>query len=279
MPTACAECRSPLHRDEEEVVWRCDNSSCPARLRRGLEHFASRGAMNIEGLGESLVDQLIDQKLVLDFADLYRLTSEQLENLVVTPRAPRSERAVPRKLGKVGRNVIEQIDRSRQNDVARLLYGLGVRHVGEKAASTLTRYFRTLPAILAAPLEALQTVPEIGPVVAASVRDFADEPRNRALVEKLAAAGVNMDSLQPAPGVSGPGPLSGKVFVLTGTLPTMTREEATGAIEQLGGKVTGSVSRKTSYVVAGDEAGSKLQKAEQLGVPVLNEEEFRRLII
>jgi DNA ligase (NAD+) len=279
MPTSCAECGSPLHRDEEEVVWRCDNSSCPARLRRGLEHFASRGAMNIEGLGESLVDQLIEQKLVLDFADLYRLTSDQLENLVVTPRAPRSERAVPRKLGKVGRNVIEQIDRSRQNDVARLLYGLGVRHVGEKAASTLTRYFRTLPAILAAPLEALQTVPEIGPVVAASVRDFSDEPRNRALVEKLAAAGVNMESLQAAPGVSGPGPLSGKVFVLTGTLPTMTREDATAAIEQLGGKVTGSVSKKTSYVVAGDEAGSKLQKAEQLGVPVLNEEEFRRLII
>jgi len=279
MPTACAECGSPLHRDEEEVVWRCDNSSCPARLRRGLEHFASRGAMNIEGLGESLVDQLIERKLVLDFADLYHLTSEQLENLVVTPRAPRSDRAVPRKLGKVGRNVIAQIDRSRQNDVARLLYGLGVRHVGEKAASTLTRYFRTLPAILDAPLEALQTVPEIGPVVAASVRDFADEPRNRALVEKLAAAGVNMDSRQAPPGRTGPGPLSGRVFVLTGTLPTMTREEATEAIEQRGGKVTGSVSRKTSYVVAGDEAGSKLQKAEQLGVPVLTEEEFKRLII
>src|SRR5215203_1119851 len=279
MPTACAECGSPLHRDEEEVVWRCDNSSCPARLRRGLEHFASRGAMNIEGLGESLVDQLIERKLVLDFADLYHLTSEQLENLVVTPRAPRSDRAVPRKLGKVGRNVIEQIDRSRQNDVARLLYGLGVRHVGEKAASTLTRYFRTLPAILDAPLEALQTVPEIGPVVAASVRDYADEPRNRALVEKLAAAGVNMDSRQAPPGRTGPGPLSGRVFVLTGTLPTMTREEATEAIEKLGGKVSGSVSRKTSYVVAGEEAGSKLQKAEQLGVPVLTEEEFKRLII
>jgi DNA ligase (NAD+) len=279
MPVACAECNSPLHRDEEEVVWRCDNSSCPARLRRGLEHFASRGAMNIEGLGESLVDQLIEQKLVLDFADLYHLSSEQLENLVVTPRAPRSDRAVPRKLGKVGRNVIEQIARSKENDVARLLYGLGVRHVGEKAASTLTRYFRTLPAILDAPLEALQTVPEIGPVVAASVRAFADEPRNRGLVEKLAAAGVNMESRQASPGASGPGPLSGKVFVLTGTLPTMTREEATEAIETRGGKVSGSVSRKTSYLVAGDEAGSKLQKAEQLGVTVLDEEQFKRLII
>jgi DNA ligase (NAD+) len=279
MPTACAECGSPLHRDEEEVVWRCDNSSCPARLRRGLEHFASRSAMNIEGLGESLVDQLIDQKLVADFADLYHLTGEQLEALVVTPRTPRSERAVPRKLGKVGRNVVEQIARSKQNDVARLLYGLGVRHVGEKAASTLTRHFRSLDKILDAPVEALQSIPEIGPVVAASVRAFADEPRNRALVAKLAAAGVNMASRQPAPGATGPGPLAGRTFVLTGTLPTMTREEATAAIEQRGGKVSGSVSKKTSYVVAGAEAGSKLQKAEELGVPVLSEEEFRRLII
>ncbi|MEO6212850.1 MAG: NAD-dependent DNA ligase LigA [Vicinamibacterales bacterium] len=279
MPTACAACRSPLHRDEEEVIWRCDNSSCPARLRRGLEHFASRGAMNIEGLGESLVDQLIDQQLVRDFADLYRLAGAQLESLVVTPRAPRSDRAVPRKLGKVGRNVIEQITRSKNNDAARLLYGLGIRHVGEKAASTLTRHFRTLPAILDAHIEALQTAPDIGPVVAASVRAFADEPRNRALVEKLAAAGVNMESRQPPAGEAAPGPLSGKIFVLTGTLQTMTREEATDAIEQRGGRVSSAVSRKTSYVVAGDEAGTKRQKAETLGVQVLTEEDFKSLII
>ena len=279
MPVTCADCGSVLHRDEDEVVWRCDNSSCPARLRRGLEHFASRSAMNIEGLGESLVDQLIEQGLVHDFGDLYRLEAAQLEQLVVTPRAPRSDRAVPRKLGKVGRNVIEQLERSKGNDASRLLYGLGIRHVGEKAASTLTRYFRTMNALLDAPVEALQTIPEIGPVVAASVRAFADEPRNRALVEKLAAAGVNMESHQPAPGEAGPGPLSGKTFVLTGTLPTITREAATEAIERLGGKVSGSVSRKTSYLVAGDEAGSKLQKAQQLGIRVLSEEEFRRLII
>jgi DNA ligase (NAD+) len=279
MPTACADCGSALHRDEDEVVWRCDNSSCPARLRRGLEHFASRSAMNIEGLGESLVDQLIEQGLVRDFGDLYHLSADQLENLVVTPRAPRSERAVPRKLGKVGRNVIEQLTRSKGNDASRLLYGLGIRHVGEKAASTLTRYFQTIPAILDASFESLQTAPEIGPVVAASVRAFADEPRNRALVEKLAAAGVNMSSHQPAPGEAGPGPLSGRTFVLTGTLTTMTREEASEAIEKLGGRVSGSVSRKTSYLVAGDEAGSKLQKAQQLGVPILSEEEFRSLII
>jgi DNA ligase (NAD+) len=279
MPAACAACGSTLHRDAEEVVWRCDNSSCPARLRRGLEHFASRSAMNIEGLGESLVDQLIEQGLVRDFGDLYHLESSQLEHLVVTPRAPRSERAVPRKLGKVGRNVIEQIARSRQNDASRLLYGLGIRHVGEKAASTLTRYFRTMEAILAASADALQAVPEIGPVVAASVCDFAAEPRNRALVAKLAAAGVNMASLAPPPGDVQPGPLTGKTFVLTGTLESMTREAAAAAVEARGGKVSGSVSKKTSYVVVGADAGSKLEKARSLGVPTLGEAEFRALIM
>jgi DNA ligase (NAD+) len=279
MPTECAACGSPLHRDEEEVVWRCENSSCPARLRRGLEHFASRGAMNIEGLGESLVDQLIEQDLVKDFGDLYALEATQLENLVVTPREPRSERAVPRKLGKVGRNVKAQIERSKENDLSRLIYALGIRHVGEKVAGTLARYFRTMTAILDAPLEALQTAPEIGPVVAASVRSFADEPHNRALVQKLAAAGVNMNSLQAAPGTAVPGPLAGKTFVLTGTLETMTREEAEEAIDRLGGKVSGSVSKKTSGLVVGADAGSKLDKARTLGVTLYTEEEFKALIL
>ena len=279
MPTTCRECGSELHRDEEEVVWRCENTSCPARLRRGLEHFSSRSAMNIEGLGESLVEQLIEQDLVHDFGDLYHLTASKLENLVVTPRAPRSERALPRKLGKVGRNVIEQIERSKSNDLSRLVYGLGIRHVGQKVAGTLARYFRTMDAILDAPIERLQTAPEIGPVVAASVRSFADEPRNRALIVKLAAAGVNMASLQPEPAVTGTGPLSGKTFVLTGTLSQMTREDAEAAIERLGGKISGSVSRKTAYVVVGTDPGSKLEKAKALGVATLTEEEFRALII
>ena len=279
MPTTCRACGSALHRDEEEVVWRCENSACPARLRRGLEHFASRGAMNIEGLGESLVDQLIEQQLVRDFGDLYHLTAPQLENLLVTPREPRSERAVPRKLGKVGRNVIEQIERSRQNDLARLVYGLGIRHVGEKVAGTLSRYFRTMEAILEAPLEALQRAPEIGPVVAASVRSFAEEPRNRAVVAKLAAAGVNMASQQPQFGRSESGPLAGRTFVITGTLSGMSREDAQAAIERLGGKVSGSVSRKTSYLVVGADAGSKLEKARALGVTTLTEDQFRALII
>ena len=279
MPTACRACGSELRRDVEEVVWRCENSACPARLRRGLEHFASRSAMNIEGLGESLVDQLIEQALVRDFADLYVLTAPQLEALVVAPREPRSERAVPRKLGKVGRNVFEQIERSRGNDLSRLVYGLGIRHVGEKVAGTLARYFRTMDAILAAPIETLQEAPEIGPVVAASVRNFADEPHNRAVVAKLAAAGVNMASLQPEFETEAPGPLDGKTFVLTGTLTGMTREDAQAAIERLGGKVVGSVSRKTSYLVVGEDAGSKLEKARTLGVTLLDEQQFQAIII
>jgi DNA ligase (NAD+) len=279
MPTACAACGSALTRDEEEVVWRCENTSCPARLRRSLEHFASRTAMDIEGLGESLVDQLIEQGLVRDFADLYHLRAEQLESLVVAPRDPKSDRAVARRLGKVGRNVFDEIERSRGNDLSRLVYALGIRHVGEKAAATIARHLRSMEAIMDASLERLTAVPDVGPVVAASVRAFADEPHNRALIGRLAEAGVNMASQQPAPETAAAGALAGKTFVLTGTLETLTREQATEAIEQRGGKVSGSVSRKTSYLVVGAEAGSKLEKARSLGVSTLTEDEFRALIL
>jgi DNA ligase (NAD+) len=279
MPTVCPECGSQLRRDEAEVVWRCENTSCPARLRRSLEHFASRSAMNIEGLGASLVDQLLAQDLVRDFSDLYHLSVDVLENLVVTPKEPRSERSVPRKLGKVGRNVHEQIERSKQNDLARLVYALGIRHVGEKAAATLARHLRSMDAILAATVETLQAVPEVGPVVAESIRMFADEPRNRTLVERLAAAGVNMTTALPEPVVEAAGRLAGKTVVITGTLSSMTREQATEALERLGAKVSGSVSKKTSYLVAGDDAGSKLEKARQLGVETLDEAAFLKLIM
>jgi DNA ligase (NAD+) len=278
MPALCPECQSALHRDDEEVVWRCENPSCPARIRRSLEHFASRSAMNIEGLGASLVDQLIEQGLVRDFADLYHLTASQLETLVVAPKEPRSERAVPRKLGKVGLNVVDELARSKSNDLSRLIYALGIRHVGEKAAATLSRHFRTMERIMTEPPEALQSVAEIGPVVAASVRAFAEEPRNRTLVTRLAEAGVNMNSQAPEPSDQ-PGPLSGKTIVLTGTLASMSREEATEALERLGAKVSGSVSKKTSYLVFGSDAGSKLEKAEKLGVETLDEEKFLTLII
>jgi DNA ligase (NAD+) len=282
MPATCPECGSVLHRDEEEVVWRCDNTSCPARLRRSLEHFASRSSMNIEGLGASLVDQLIEQGLVHDFADLYHLTADQLEALVVAPRVPKSERAVPRKLGKVGRNVVEQIERSKQNDLSRLIYGLGIRHVGEKSGSTLARYMRTLDAVMDATVEQLQAVPDVGPVVAESVRQFAEEPRNRELVRKLKSAGVNMASQAPEPtpeSAEAAGPLAGKTFVLTGTLSSMSREAATEALERLGARVAKSVSKKTTYLVAGADAGSKLEKAQQLGVETLDEQAFLALIM
>jgi DNA ligase (NAD+) len=279
MPTECPICKSVLQRDEEEVVWRCGNTSCPARIRRGLEHFASRSAMNIEGLGESLVDQLLEQRLITDFAGLYHLDAATLEDLVVAPRDPRSDRARPRKLGKVGRNVVSQIDRSRSNDLARLLYALGMRHVGEKAASTLARHLRSMDRLIAASVEELQAVPEIGPVVAASVRSFLDEPHNPALNDRLRDAGVNMETRLPPPEVAAAGALSGRTYVLTGTLSSMTREAAQSAIEALGGKVSGSVSKKTTAVIAGEEAGSKLEKARTLGVPVLTEQEFQALIM
>jgi len=273
MPGVCPECASVLQRDDEAVVWRCENTSCPARLRRSLEHFASRNAMNVEGLGASLVDQLIEQGLIHDYADLYHLTAEQLETLVVAPKEPRSERAVPRKLGKVGRNVVAQLERSKANDLSRLIYALGIRHVGEKAAATLARHFRSMDRLMSEPVEALQSVSEIGPVVAASVRAFAEEPRNQELVRKLAAAGVNMESQAPEP-TDQPGPLSGKTYVLTGTLAAMSREEATAALERLGAKVSGSVSKKTTCVIFGAEAGSKLEKAEKLGVERMDEAQF-----
>jgi len=278
MPAECPECRSVLKRDEEEVVWRCENTSCPARIRRSLEHFASRTAMNIEGLGESLIDQLLEQRLVSDFADIYKLDAADLEVLVVTPREPRSEKARPRKLGKVGRNVVAQIERSKSNDLSRLIYALGIRHVGEKVATTLARTFRTMERLLDTPIEALQAASEIGPVVAESVRAFADEPHNRALIGRLKAAGVNMASQMPERGFES-GPLLGKVFVLTGTLDAMSREDATTKLEALGAKVAGSVSKKTSYVVAGHDAGSKLEKAQKLGVETLDEPAFLALIM
>jgi len=278
MPSTCKECGSALRKDEQEAVWRCPNESCPAKIRRGLEHFASRGAMNIEGLGASLIDQLVEQQLVGDFADLYRLEAAQLESLIVEPREPRSERARPRKLGKVGRNVAAEIERSKSNDLSRLIYALGIRHVGEKAAATLARQFRTMDRVLEAPVEALQSVADVGPVVAASVRNFADEPRNRRLVARLAEAGVNMTSRAPEPAEQ-TGKLAGKIYVLTGSLSAMSRDEATAALERLGARVTGSVSRKTSAVVFGADAGSKLEKARQLGVETLDEKAFLALIM
>ena len=265
MPTDCPVCGSPLYRDEGEVVWRCENNSCPARLRRSLEHFAGRGAMDIEGLGEALIDQLVTAGLVHDAADLYALTAPVLE-------------ALERMGRKSAANLVERVDRSRRNEVWRLIYGLGIRHVGERAAQVLAGQFGAVDAIAAQSPEALQAVPEIGPVLAAAVWEWFSDDANRRLLARLAQAGVTMTGPVSVQAVV-TGPFSGRTFVLTGTLAAMSREEATAKIEALGGRVTGSVSKKTSYVVVGSEPGSKAEKARTLGVTVLEEPAFLALIM
>ncbi len=265
MPTVCPACGSALHKPEGEVVWRCINSACPARLRRGLEHFASRRAMDIEGLGEALIEQVVSTGLVRDFADLYHLDVESLA-------------ALERMGKKSAQNLVGQIDRSRSNEPWRLLYGLGIRHVGERAAQLLMAAFGSIEAVGRATVDELQAVNEIGPVVARSVREYFDEPRNQDLLRRLREAGVRTEAPRPPGGAEALGQLTGKTFVLTGTLSSMSRDEATAAIEALGGKVTGSVSKKTSWLVVGADAGSKLEKARALGVPTLDEAAFLELV-
>jgi DNA ligase (NAD+) len=278
MPSACPECGSHLNREEEEAVWRCENVSCPAKLQRGLEHFASRGAMNIEGLGESLVAQLISGGLVRDYADVYHLAADQLASLTST--SEREGKAIERRFGtKNAAKVIEQIARSKDNDFWRLIYALGIRHIGERGAQVLARAFGSMESLETASLEALQSTSEIGPVLAASLRTWLDEPRNRELVARLRAAGVRMEVPESERlHAAAPGPLTGRTYVVTGTLASMTREEATAALERLGAKVAGSVSKKTTAVIVGEEAGSKAEKARALGVPTLDEAAFRALI-
>jgi DNA ligase (NAD+) len=265
MPTTCPVCGSHLQKPDDEAVWRCENSSCPSKLRRGLEHFASRGAMNIEGLGESLIAQLCDKGLVATFADIFHLDAPTLE-------------ALERMGRKSAAKLLEQIERSKANDVWRLLYGLGIRHVGERAAQVLADHFGSVDDIARASLEELQQAREIGPVLAASVRSWFDEPANRELIERFRGAGLKLaGERKTAP--AGPQPLAGKTFVITGTLAKMSRDDAQRAIETLGGKVTGSVSKKTSYLVVGADAGSKLEKARALGVETLDEAAFLTLIM
>jgi DNA ligase (NAD+) len=267
MPATCPFCQSALIRPEDEVIWRCENVSCPARIRRGLLHFASRHAMNIEGLGESLVDQLVTAGLVHDYADLYALDVERLA-------------ALERMGKKSATNLVAEIENSKRADLWRLLHGIGIRHVGERGAQALAAAFTTMDALRAAAVEALEAVHDVGPVVARSVRSFLDEPRNADLVDRLAQRGVRMDSdLKPSVPTDEPQPLAGKTYVITGTLATMSREAAAAEIERLGGKVSGSVSKKTAGLVVGDDAGSKLEKARALGVPLLDEQAFLALIM
>jgi len=265
MPATCPVCGSQLHKPPDEAVWRCENSSCPAKLKRSIEHFVSRYAMDIEGMGESLIDQLVEKGLVRDVADLYHLTAETLENL---------ERMGKKSSAKL----VKQIEHSKTRDLWRLLNGLGIRHVGERGAQILADDFSSLSALRDASLEELQEAKDVGPVMAEAVRNWFDQPSNQALIERLTAAGLKVDQPRKAV-VIGPQPLAGKSFVITGTLAEMSRDQAKHAIEALGGKVTGSVSKKTDYVVVGEEAGSKLDKARELGVETLDEAAFLKLIM
>lgn len=256
-PTHCPACGSPLEREAGEVAWRCNNFSiCPAQLVRRVEHFASRSAMDIVGLGERQAELFVQQGLIRDVADIFLLKAEQLATL---------EGFGPKRIA----NLLAAIDAARQRPLDRLLVGLGIRYVGTVAAQTLANEFGSLEAIMNARQEDLERIPGIGPVVAASVVDFFSRPENGALIEKLRAVGVQIDGAETQARHSDT--LVGKTFVLTGTLPSLSREQASALITAHGGKVTDSVSKKTSYVVAGAHAGSKLAKAQQLGIPVIDE--------
>jgi DNA ligase (NAD+) len=262
MPDACPACGERAVRVEGEVALRCENLHCPAQCKRWVRHFASRTAMDIEGLGEALVDQLVDRGLVRDPADLYALGEQALA-------------ALDRMGDKSAANLVQAIAASRTRELWRLVHGLGIRHVGVRSAQGLAAHFRTLDALLAATLDELERVPDVGAIVAASVRGTLDDARQRGVLQRLRAHGV---APPPAPPPPTGGGLAGKSFVLTGTLASCTREAATEAIQQRGGKVSGSVSRKTSCVVAGADAGSKLDKARTLGIPILDEDAFRALL-
>ena len=260
-PTRCPVCGSPVFKPEGEVISRCINPSCPARLRESLLHYASRRAMNIEGLGEALVDQLLAQKLVQSIPDLYHLKKEDLVKL---------ERMGP----KSAQNLLDQIEASKHQDLARLLYALGIRYVGERTAQTLAEHFQSLEAHSKASLEELLALPDIGPKVAESIVFFFQQKENQELIRRLKEAGVRGEAKVTTEPTAQP--FVGLTFVLTGELEHYTRDEAREIIERLGGRVTSSVSRKTSVVIMGRNPGSKLQKAKDYNITIWDEEEFLR---
>jgi DNA ligase (NAD+) len=262
MPSTCPVCGGTVVREEGESASRCINTNCSARLKESILHFASRGVMNIDGVGDALVDQLVDRGLVENVADLYCLTLEKLMTL---------ERMGKKSAG----NILRNIENSKKNPLPRVLNALGIRFVGERTAVFLAEAFGGLDAIAAAGLEELQLAEEVGPKVAETVFQFFREPRNRELVERLRAVGLQFTYQSTRP--KG-GKLKGLTFVLTGSLPKLSREEAKRLIEAAGGKVSGSVSKKTNYVVAGEEPGTKIVKAQELGIPVLGEEELLALV-
>jgi len=271
MPTSCPACGTPAVREAEEAVSRCPAGlTCGAQRKQAFLHFAQRRAMDIEGLGEKIVDQLVEKDLVSSIADLYELTIDRLA-------------ALDRMAEKSASNLIAQIDASRSASLARLLFGLGIRHVGERTARDLALHFKSLQAIREASPEDLLQAPDVGPVVAASIREFFDNPEQTAIVDRLLAA-IRLERLDDRPAVAPAAsnaaaqPFAGMTVVLTGTLDSMARDEAANWIIALGGKTSGSVSAKTGLVIAGEAAGSKLARAQELGVRVMDEAAFLELI-
>jgi DNA ligase (NAD+) len=261
-PKSCPVCHSAIYKEEGEAISRCINPSCPARIRQSILHFASRRAINIEGLGEALVDELLAAGLIKEIPDLYHLQYDDLVKL---------ERMGP----KSAQNLLSQIEESKSRELSRLIFALGIRHVGEKLAQALTRKFLDLEKLAATTEEKLMFLEDVGPKVAKSIVFFFSQPENRELIKKLKEAGLKFKETTEK---TGPQPLQGLTFVLTGTLSSMTRDQAKEKIERLGGTISSSVSKKTDYLIVGEEPGSKLDKAQELGARILTEKEFLQMI-
>ncbi len=261
MPEKCPVCGTKVVRSEGEVDYRCVNANCPAKLRETILHFASRGVMNIDGMGEALVNQLTERGMVKDVADIYKLTKADLLSL--------------ERMGeKSAQNILNEIEGSKKLPLERVIYGLGIRFVGARTAQFLAEHFGSMDALMKASEEELQSVDEVGPRIAKSIAEFFHEPANRKLIERLRDAGLRFSGKKKERGTK----LAGKTFVLTGTLAKYSRDAAKKLIEDAGGRVSGSVSKKTDYVVAGSDAGSKLDKARELGVRVIDEKEMEALL-
>jgi DNA ligase (NAD+) len=264
MPQQCPVCGSSAIREEGEADYRCTGGLfCSAQRKQAILHFAQRRAVEVEGLGEKLVDQLVDAELIRTLPDLYRLGFSALAQL-------------DRVAEKSAQNIIDALEKSKQTTLPRFLFGLGIRHVGEATAKALARHFGDIDAIMNATEEELLAVGDVGPIVAQSIRTFFEQPYNREVVEHLRACGIHWPAIEASS--NAPKPFAAMTFVITGTLPTLGRDAAKDLIEAAGGKVSGSVSKKTSYVLAGSEAGSKLDKALELGVAVIDEATLREML-
>ena len=262
MPKVCPVCGAKAVREEGEAAIRCTGIECSAKLFRNLVHFVSREAMNIDGLGESIISQLLEKNLIKDISDIYFLKFEEISSLKKNGK-------------KFAQNLIDSINKSKENDLYRLVTALGIRHVGVKAAKVLARKYKTIDNLINATYEDLSKINDIGPIVANSICEFFNQGQTIDLINKLKTAGINMKSLEEE---ITDNRFEGKVFVLTGSLETLTRGEASNIIEKFGGKTSGTVSKKTDYVLAGEEAGSKLDKAQKLGIKIIDEEEFKNMI-